>query len=329
MSPGGRRCRRPSLRNQLCPGGFSILLHHKLNYLFRCDARRGAERRRDAEQSWAHILPGPTWLHFITAKETQQENGRKGRGTTFDFAKMPKVCAKMHKTFSQPLVRASWGSRQSGVKEWPGVGRPIPKLQQKCTTAADNQRWGQTTTTTTIATATLRIRSGAPLEKRDRNPARARVMDPNEISNSNVVASQRWALLHPPNRERKKRKQRTSRTCKPHSPLFVFECVLLKSHTAHRSPLNFQALIWRAENRREKIAQCWPGQKKRTFAANLCNLAKRQTHHGCMSVELACIHNDESESESVSKTVSAGDGRRRHFDEPRRGGDKTSTTGHN
>lgn len=111
MSPKRHRYYRPCpYRNQKYPGGFSILLHHKLNYLFRCDVRAG-----DGVQNWAHILPGPGWLHFITAKETQQGSdvmvlvglvcdatiGGGAGGATFDFAKMPKVCAKMHKTFNQ------------------------------------------------------------------------------------------------------------------------------------------------------------------------------------------------------------------------------------
>jgi len=58
----------------------------------------------DGGQSWAHISPGQEQPGSILLPQ-KKRNKEMGGGATFDFAKMPKVCAKMHKTFKQ----SGWG----------------------------------------------------------------------------------------------------------------------------------------------------------------------------------------------------------------------------
>lgn len=93
-----------------CPGGFSILLHHKLNYLFRCAMC----------ETWAHIsFWGPATFYDRKRNATRKRSEwpravqRGGRADLWLCQKLPKVCAKMHKTRGEALRWVASGLGQS------------------------------------------------------------------------------------------------------------------------------------------------------------------------------------------------------------------------
>lgn len=80
-----------------------------------------AWRDREAGDGPIFCEDQPGSILLPQKKRNKKMGGEGTERTTFDFAKMPKVCAKMHKTFNQ----------STGLR----MGQPIPKLQQKCTAA--------------------------------------------------------------------------------------------------------------------------------------------------------------------------------------------------
>lgn len=116
----------------------------------------GGRRDREAGDGPIFCEDQPGSILLPQKKRNKKMVGEAAEGTTFDFAKMPKVCAKMHKTFNQSTEL--------------GMGQPIPKLQQKCTTAvaaaaADNDDCDCNITYTQWYTAGKKEANGANRKK--------------------------------------------------------------------------------------------------------------------------------------------------------------------